>query len=149
MPVSALTLKLKKYRRRFGVLSPRVVVRQHMPLSWFWLFSILFAFVMFGLGWLTANYWGPRVKVVGETDLLRQLQLQHDELALLRSVAGSAQNALSIERAAHQQLLLKIGVLEAENGALKEEMKILERLMPPGSETDLRANKKIRANAAL
>lgn len=78
----------------------------------------------------------------GETDLLGQLQLQRDELVLLRSVAGSAQNALSIERAVHQQLLLKIGALEAENGALKEEMKILERLMPPGSETDLRANKK-------
>lgn len=142
MPTPALTLKLKKYRRRFGVLSPRVVIRQHMPLSWFWLFSILFAFVMFGLGWFAANNWGVGVKGGSETDLLRQLQLQHDELALLRSVAGSAQNALSIERAAHQQLLLKIGVLEAENVALKEEIKILERLMPPGSETDLRANKK-------
>lgn len=142
MPTPALTLKLKKYRRRFGVLSPRVVVRQHMPLSWFWLFSILFAFVMFGVGWFAANYWGAGMKWGGETDLLGQLQLQRDELVLLRSVAGSAQNALSIERAVHQQLLLKIGALEAENGALKEEMKILERLMPPGSETDLRANKK-------
>lgn len=142
MPTPALTLKLKKYRRRFGVLSPRVVVRQHMPLSWFWLFFIVFAFVMFGLGWFAANNWGVEVKGGGETDLLRQLQLHHDELVLLRSVAGSTQNALSIERAAHQQLLIKIGVLEAENGALKEEMKILERLMPPGSEADLRANKK-------
>lgn len=142
MPTPALTLKLKRYRRRFGVLSPRVVVRRHLPLSWFCLFSVLFALVMFGLGWFAAHNWEPGVKGAGENDLRRQLQLQQDELALLRSVAGSAQNALSIERTAHQQLLLKIGALEAENGALKEEMKILERLMPPGSETDLRANKK-------
>lgn len=143
MPTPALTLKLKRYRRRFGVLSPRVVVRQHMPLSWLWLSSVLLAFVMFGVGWFAANYWGPGLKGAGETELHKQLQLQHDELVLLRSVAGSAQHALSIERAAHQQLLLKIGVLEAENGALKEEMKIFERLMPPGSEAELRANRKL------
>lgn len=142
MPAPALTLKLRRYRRRLGVLSPRVVVRRHVPPSLLWLFFLLFAFAMFGLGWFAAHYSDAGRRGAEEVDLRRQLQSQHDELVFLRSVAGSAQNALSIERAAHQQLLLKIGVLEAENGALKEEMKVVGRLMPQGAEAELRAHRK-------
>lgn len=142
MPTPALTLKLRRYRRRFGVLSPRVVVRRHVSPSLLWLLFVLFAFAMFGLGWLVAHYLDAGRTGAEEVDLRRQLQLQHEELAFLRSVAGTSQNALSIERAAHQQLLLKIGVLEAENGALKEEVKVVGRLMPQGAEAELRANKK-------
>ncbi|WP_295005273.1 hypothetical protein [uncultured Dechloromonas sp.] len=75
--------------------------------------------------------------------LRERLQLQQDELAVLRSAAGSAQNALNIERASHQQLILKIGVLEAENAALKEEVKVFERLVPSGAEAGFRANRKL------
>lgn len=139
MPVPVLTRKLKKYRRRFGVLSPRVVVRRHMPLPLLWLFFMLFAFAMFGLGWFASNSWRAGG---GEAGMRGQLQLHHDELAFLRSVAGAGQNALSIERAAHQHLLLKIGTLEAENSALKEELRIFERLLPPDSEEGVRANRR-------
>ena len=121
MPMPALSLKLKRYRRRFGVLSPRVVVRRHMPRPLFWLSAILFAVVVFGLGWFAASYRGVGQGGEGEMGLRERLQLQQDELAVLRSAAGSAQNALNIERASHQQLILKIGVLEAENAALKED----------------------------
>lgn len=142
MPVPALTLKLKKYRRRFGVLSPRVVVRRHMPLPLLWLFFVLFAFAMFGLGWFASNSWRAGSGGSGEAGMRGQLQLDHDELASLRSVAGAGQNALSIERAAHQHLLLKIGTLEAENSALKEELRVFERLLPPDSEGGTRANRR-------
>lgn len=131
MSTPAFTLKLKKYRQHFGVLSPRVVVRRQMPRALFWLLLSVFALVVFGLGWFVASYWGGRLDIEGNE--LRS-QLQQNELLLLRSVAGSAQNALEIEREAHRQLLLKIGVLEDENAALKEEVKILERLMPLGAE---------------
>lgn len=141
MPTPALTLKLKRFRRRFGVLSPRVVVRRHIPRVWFWLISILFAFVMFGLGWFAANYSAMGENEADWTGLHSQLQLQHDELAFLRSLAGSAQNGLSIERAAHQQLLLKIGALEAENATLKEEMRVFERLIPPGADAGKRISR--------
>lgn len=141
MPVPALTHKLKKYRRRFGVSPPRVVVRRHMPLSLLWLFSVLFAVVMFGVGWLASNYW--RKESGGGVGVRGELQLHHEELASLRSMAGTGQNALSIERAAHQHLLFRISVLEAENSALKEELRIFERLLPPDSEGGNRPNKKV------
>lgn len=139
----AITLRLKRYRRRFGVLSPRVVVRRHVPHPLLWLLAVLLAVVVFGLGWVAANYWDAGREGVDEVDLQGQLQLQQDELAVLRSVAGSAQNALNIERASHQQLILKIGVLEAENAALKEEVKVFERLVPSGAEAGFRANRKL------
>lgn len=143
MPTPRFALKFKRYRRRFGLLSPRVVVRRHMPPPLLWLFAILFAAVVFGLGWLAANYRDAGRRGGGEADLQGQLQLQQDELAVLRSVAGSAQNALNIERVSHQQLILKIGVLEAENAALKEEVKVFERLVPSGAEAGFRANRKL------
>lgn len=143
MPMPAITLRLKKYRRRFGVLSPRVVVRRHMPRPLLWLLAVLLAVVVFGLGWFAANYRDVGRRGADEAGVQGQLQLQQDELTVLRSVAGSAQNALNIERASHQQLLLRIGVLEAENAALKEEVKVFERLMPPGTEAGLRANRKL------
>lgn len=134
MPTPALALKLKKYRRKFGVLSPRVVVRRHLP-RWLQLLgAVSFAILMFGLGWVAANYWGWGGRFDDGAEFRRQLQLQQEELALLRSVAGAGQNAVSIERATHQQLLLRISALEAENAALKEDMRIFERLIPRASE---------------
>jgi len=132
MPTPALALKLKKYRRRFGVLSPRVEVRRYLPRPVLVVMTVLFGILMLGLGWGAASYWGGFVG--GEVGLRELFQQQREELLLLRSVAGAGQNAVSIERATHQQLLLRIGLLEAENAALKEDMRIFERLIPRVSE---------------
>jgi hypothetical protein len=87
-----------------------------------------------GTGWVAAGYFDHAVGADKEDVLRRQLQLQYDELAFLRSVAGAGRNAVSIERATHQQLLVKISALEAENVALKEDMRIFERLIPQVSD---------------
>lgn len=54
--------------------------------------------------------------------LHQQIAEQKDELSLLRSKAGTGQNAVSIERAAQQQLLAELQRLERENAALKEDI---------------------------
>ncbi len=67
-------------------------------------------------------------------ELRRQMQVQDDELNLLRSVAGTGKNAVSIERAAQQKLLARIQNLEMENAGLKEDMRLFERLIPVAGE---------------
>ena len=52
----------------------------------------------------------------------------------MRSTAGTGQNAVSIERAAQQQLLGRIHSLETENAALKEDILLFERLIPVAGE---------------
>lgn len=130
MPTPAVTLRIRKFRRRFGILAPKVVVRSHLPLRWYILLIALFALLMLSLGWLMAQR--NEAGVLGrELEVLRlQLQSQSEELSVLRSSAGTEQSAASIERATRQQLLSRIKVLESENAMLKEDMLLFERLIP-------------------
>jgi hypothetical protein len=66
--------------------------------------------------------------------LRQQLQAQREELNLLRTTAGTGQNAMSIERATQQQLLTQIQGLERENAAFKEDILLFERLIPVAGE---------------
>lgn len=130
MPTPAVTLRIRKFRRRFGILAPKVVVRSHLPLRWYALSIALFALLMLSLGWHMA-----RQSETGElgrelVDLRQQFLAQRDELNGFRSSAGTEQSAANIERAARQQLLSRIKVLESENAMLKEDMLLFERLIP-------------------
>ena len=40
MPTPAVALKLKQFRRRFGITASRVVVRSHLPWQWFMLAAL-------------------------------------------------------------------------------------------------------------
>lgn len=130
MPTPAVTLKLKKFRRHFGITASRVVVRGHLPWHWLVLSALVAVFLVVLIVSLVlqgneAGAMGQEVEKLG-----RQLQVQRQELDLLRSTAGTGQNAVSIERAAQQQLLLKLEDLERENAALKEDLLVFERLIP-------------------
>ena len=35
MPPPAPTLKIRRFRRRFGIAAPKVVVRTHIPWPWY------------------------------------------------------------------------------------------------------------------
>jgi hypothetical protein len=149
MPTPAVTLRIKKFRRRFGILAPKVVVRSHLPLGWYALSIALLALLMVSLGWLMA-----RQSETGELGrelvaLRQQLQLQSDELSVLRTSAGTEQSAVSIERAARQQLLSRIKVLESENAMLKEDMLLFERLIPAAGETAVVRIENFRVTAEL
>lgn len=130
MPTVAAALMLKKFRRRFGITASRVVVRSHLPWQWLTLAATV-AFLLLGiLIWLVLR--GNEAGLMGrELDSLRQqLNEQGTELHFLRSMAGTGQNAVSIERAAQQQLLAKLENLERENRSLKEDILLFERLIP-------------------
>ena len=128
MPTPAVSLRLKRFRRRFGISAPRVVVRSVLPRQWI-LFGCVLGFVL-----ILATAWFFRSPgFLGDAQLAElrdQLQAQQGELSMLRSTVGTGQNAVSMERAAQQQLIARIRELELENSALKEDMLIFERLIP-------------------
>lgn len=130
MPTSTVALRFRKFRRRFGIAAPKLVVRSHVP--WLWLGLL----VMLGAILVVALYWSFMQRsdagVMGREIQLLRLQLQEygDELRSLRAVEGTGQNAMSIERAMQKQLMARIQQLERENAALKEDVLLFERLIP-------------------
>lgn len=123
----AISLKLKRFRHRFGIGAPRVVVRRHTPWQWVVAAAVLASCLLGVLIWMfaTGALGGGQL-----AELRAQIRHQHEELIALRSTVGTEQNAVSIERAAQQQLLARIQGLERENASLKEEVLIFERLVP-------------------
>jgi hypothetical protein len=134
MPTPAVALKLRRFRRRFGITAPKVVVRSHLPWRWLVLPALLLALTLGLLGWLVAQGNEAGALSVEVEELRQQLMEQREELTLLRSTAGTGQNAVSIERATQQQLLGRIQGLEGQNAALKEDILLFERLIPVAGE---------------
>lgn len=135
----AVRLKLRKFRRRFGITAPRVVVRSHVPWQWLVVATLLLGLFVVVAGWMLMQR--NETGEIGRElqDIRQQFLLQQEELDLLRSTAGTRQNAMSIERATQRQLLSRIKDLEQENAALKEDMLLFERLIPVvGDEAILR-----------
>lgn len=130
MPTAAAALKLKKFRRRFGITAPRVVVRSHLPWQWLALAATAAFFLLAMLIWLALRESGAGVMERELDSLRQQLNEQRAELNLLRATDGTGQNAVSIERAAQQQLLARMESLERENWSLKEDIRLFERLIP-------------------
>lgn len=127
MHTPAVSLRFKRFRRRFGISAPRVVVRSELPRQWLVAVGLFLMAIGFSVAWFlqAGNIGGGHL-----VDLRDQLRAQQVELNLLRASVGTGQNAVSMERAAQQQLVSRIQALEAENAALKEDMLIFERLIP-------------------
>ncbi len=132
MPVHApaVSLKLRKFRRRFGITAPRVVVRSHWPWPWLAGAASLFLVFLVGLVWLFLQRNEVGVLGVEIVELRRQLEAQQVELDVLRSTQGTGKNAMLMEQAAQRQLLAKLDALERENASLKEDIRVFERLVP-------------------
>jgi len=130
MPNPAVTLKLRRFRRRFGIMAPRVVVRSHVPWHWMALAGAFLLLLIVTLVWsfMQQNEAGAMGHEI--TTLREQLQAQREELLTLRSTAGTEQNVVNMERAAQQQLLNRVQGLERENASLKEDILLFERLIP-------------------
>lgn len=74
---------------------------------------------------------------VREIQSLRNHLMELDgELTKLRSLAGSGESSLQIERTAQQQLSRQARALELENAALKEDLAFFEGLMPASDSGD-------------
>ncbi|MFZ2266622.1 MAG: DUF6776 family protein [Azonexus sp.] len=130
MPTPAVSLKLRRFRRRFGITAPRVVVRSHVPWQWLMMGAGFFLLVVVTGVWLVMQQ-NEAGAMERELEAVRlQLQAQQEELQFLRSTAGTEQNAVHMERAAQQQLLGRVQGLEQENASLKEDILLFERLIP-------------------
>lgn len=134
MPTPAVALRLKRFRRRFGITAPKVVVRSHLPWQWFFLPIVLIILLFWVIGWLVLQR--NEAGVLGQEmeGVRQQLLVQREELNILRSTAGTGQNAVSIERATQQKLLARIRDLESQNAAIKEDILLFERLIPAAGE---------------
>lgn len=131
MPLVRKSFRFRKIRHRFGIAAPRVVIRTHWPLRWrlmLWAGGVILSCMLAGL-FLSAF---DSAAIAGE-GVRRELELQRRELMLLRSVAGTGENAAVLERGVQRQLLEKIDSLERENAALREDVRLFERLLPAAS----------------
>ena len=130
MPTPAVSLKIRRFRRRFGIMAPRVVVRGHLAWQWWLLGGGLVLALMLAAVWLVMQHNEAGTLGREMESLRQQLAAQRDELQVLRSMAGTEKNAVHMERAAQQQLLNQVQGLERENASLKEDILLFERLIP-------------------
>lgn len=138
MPVPAVSLRLKRFRRRFGMTAPRVVVRRHVSWHWYAAAALLVTALACLLAWVLVRQ-GEAGLMSAEIESLRaRVAGDEEELRRLRSTAATGENLAALERSTQQQLLARIRLIEAENAALKEDGLLFERLMAqPGEESVL------------
>ena len=112
-------------------------MRSQLPWRWLALPILLLVLLIALLGWMFLQR--NQVGEVGRElqEIRARFLQQQEELSLLRSTAGTGQNAMSIERAAQRNLLSRIKDLEQENAALKEDMLLFERLIPVVGDEDV------------
>ena len=97
--------------------------------------SLAFAAWIYDAGMRIAGFHSN--ESVREIQSLRNHVMELDgELTKLRSLAGSGESSLQIERTAQQQLSRQARALELENAALKEDLAFFEGLMPASDSGD-------------
>lgn len=135
MPTDAVALRLKKLRHRFGIAAPSVVVRTVVPWQWYVVAGVVAGALLVAISWMIMQR-GEVGSINLELEALRLKVRELDgERLVLRSVAGTEQNIVLLERSAQNQLMNRVRVLELENAALKEDILLFERLIPvPGDE---------------
>lgn len=142
MATSGASVKLKRLRQRFGISAPKLAIKTHV--AWHW--RVLIAIVVLSVS-LAAAAWiydaGMRIAGFRSNETLREIQTLRghvveldSELTKLRSLAGSGESSLQIERATQKQLSWQVKSLEAENAALKEDLAFFEGLMPTSEASD-------------
>jgi len=142
MATSGATVKLKRLRQRFGISAPRLAIKTHV--AWYWRALSIITILSVSLA---AAAWvydeGMRIAGFRSNESSREILSLRDrvfelnsELVKLRSLAGSGESSLQIERATQKQLSWQVKALEAENAALKEDLAFFEGLMPTSDVVD-------------
>lgn len=145
MAVARASLKLRRFRRRFGISAPRLAISAHV--EWRWRILAALAALLLAAGVSAVAYeFGLRAASGGGDVDARTLQQRlaevEAEVLQLRSAAVAGESSLQIERVAQQQLAKQVRALEAENGALRDDLAFFEGLIP-ASESPLDASLRI------
>ena len=150
---SAIALKLRRLRGRFGISAPRVMVRTHVP--WYWRvlgFALTGAIALALAGWVydagrrIAGF--DRSESAQEIGSLREKTISLEaEVERLRTANNANESSLQIERTAQQQMTAQVNALEAENNRLKEENAVFERLAQGGGKDGALAINRLRVFA--
>lgn len=136
MATSGAAVKLKRLRQRFGISAPKLAIRAHV--AWYWRLLRVITILAVSLA-AAAWIYDEGMRIAGfhsdrsshEIQSLRDHVMELDaELTKLRSLAGTGESSLQIERATQRQLSWQVKILEAENAALKEDLAFFEGLMP-------------------
>ena len=136
MATSSTSVRLKRLRQRFGISAPKLAIRTHV--AWYWRALALIAILSLSLA-LAAWIYDAGRRIAGfhsdesirEIQALRNYVMELDgELTKLRSLAGSGESSLQMERATQRQLSVQVKSLEVENAALKQDLAFFEGLMP-------------------
>lgn len=136
MATAGTSIKLKRLRQRFGISAPKLAIRTHV--AWYWRLLATVAVLSVSLALAAWIYdAGRRIAGFQSEESGREIQLLTErvaeldgELTRLRSVAGSGESSLQIERATQQQLAQQVKALEAENAGLKQDLAFFEGLIP-------------------
>ncbi len=126
---------LRKLRKRFGITAPRVAVRTEVPWYLRWLgiagmlaFAAALAFWMYDAGRRFAGFDRDQVEQK-LTETQAELDSARSELQRLRAIANAAGSQLAIERTAQERLAQQIRTLEQQDGKLREDLAIFERML--------------------
>lgn len=142
MAIPGASVKLKRFRRRFGISAPKLAIRTHV--AWYWRALVVVVMLSLSLS-LVAWVYDAGVRIGGfkGSDSVREIQSLRDhvmeldaELTKLRSLVGSGESSLQIERATQRQLSRQAKELEVENAALKEDLAFFEGLVPTSESGD-------------
>lgn len=136
MAIAAASVRIKRLRQRFGISAPKLSIRTQ--LAWYWrvLALVLVLSVSLALGhWIYDA--GQRIAGFQSEEAGREIQSLRasvarldSELSRLRSIAGSGESSLQIERTAQQQMAQQVKALETENAGLKQDLAFFESLIP-------------------
>ena len=141
------SLRLKRLRQRFGINAPKLAIRTHV--AWYWRALAIIAVLSLSFA-LAAWIYDAGRRIAGfqsneserEIQQLRNYVMELDaEMTKLRSLAGSGESSLQIERSAQKQLSRQVRALELENAALRQDLAFFEGLIPS---SDLAAEPGIR-----
>jgi len=128
-------MRLRLWRRRLTVSAPRMTVRSALPWTVRWLlgavvlgFSGALALWAFEFGKEIA---GLDRNAKQELEQLRtEVQVLRTDLGKSQSISNTAESLLTAEKAAQEQLMLRIQQLESDNQLLRSDLGFFERLMP-------------------
>lgn len=128
-------MRLRLWRRRLTISAPRVLVRSAIPWPLRWLLVAVVLGASAALALWAFEFGRDLAGLDRHTrEELRQLQGERQQLlsalAQAQAVANTAENLLTAERAAQQQLALRLRELEDANRTLRRDLAFFEQLMP-------------------